>query len=214
MLIEPLGIGHKDLLAARLKQAKAGLSEYTFANLYLFRASHGYQVVRDRDVFIRGASYDGRTYLMPTTDVRGLDLPYLRELMREVDFLFPIPEAWLSAFPEGDFEVTYREGDQDYVYTVEKMSTYAGRRLHKKRNLLKQFLELYAHDAMPLTIGKLAEALFILEDWKNTSGMNPVDTDYGPCREALERYDELVLCGGIYYADGEPAGFVLGEEID
>jgi hypothetical protein len=23
-----------------------------------------------------------------------------------------------------------------------------------------------------------------------------------------------VLCGGIYYADGEPAGFVLGEEVN
>jgi uncharacterized protein len=32
--------------------------------------------------------------------------------------------------------------------------------------------------------------------------------------EALDRYEELVLCGGIYYADGEPAGFVLGEELN
>jgi hypothetical protein len=46
-----------------------------------------------------------------------------------------------------------------------------------------------------------------------TSKMNPGDTDYGPCREALDRYEELVLCGGIYYAGGEPAGFVLGEEL-
>ena len=43
--------------------------------------------------------------------------------------------------------------------------------------------------------------------------MNAADTDYAACREALDRYDELVLCGGIYYAEGEPAGFVLGEEV-
>jgi hypothetical protein len=40
------------------------------------------------------------------------------------------------------------------------------------------------------------------------------ETDYRPCREALDRYDELVLCGGIYYANDEPAGFVLGEELN
>ena len=29
----------------------------------------------------------------------------------------------------------------------------------------------------------------------------------------FERYEELILCGGIYYADGEPAGFIIGEDI-
>jgi len=44
--------------------------------------------------------------------------------------------------------------------------------------------------------------------------MDLADTDYAACLEALDRYEELVLCGGIYYADNEPAGFVLGEEIN
>jgi hypothetical protein len=97
---------------------------------------------------------------------------------------------------------------------VEKMSTYKGRNLHKKRNLLKQFLEQHAHDARPLTNDRLDEARFILKDWLATSAMKAEDTDYGPCLEALDRYEELVLCGGIYYADNEPAGFVLGEELN
>jgi hypothetical protein len=216
MLIEKLALAHKDLLTPRLKQVKAGLSEYTFANLYLFRANHDYDVLTDPDngVFIRGRSYDGHTYLMPTSDIRGVDRLFLKECMKGVDFLFPIPEEWLAAFPPGEFAIAFREGDRDYVYTVEKMSTYKGRSLHKKRNLLKQFLELYRHDALPLTTERLDEARFILRDWQASSGMRAADTDYAPCCEALDRYDELVLCGGIYYAEGEPAGFVLGEEVN
>ncbi len=214
MRSELLTIGHKDLLAARLKALHAPLSEYTFPNLYLFRANHRYEVVFDNDLFIRGRSYDGRVFLMPTVDVRGLDMSYLKDLMRGVEFLFPIPEAWLTAFSAEEFEVSFEEGDADYVYTVEKMSTYRGRHLHKKRNLLKQFLEHYAHDAKPLTNDRLDEARFILSDWLASSSMHEEDTDYRPCREALDRYEELVLCGGIYYADGEPAGFVLGEELN
>jgi uncharacterized protein len=216
MLIEKLGLAHKDLLTKRLKQVKAGLSEYTFANLYLFRESHHYELLTDIDqgVFIRGKSYDGHTYLMPTADVRTLDLPCLKELMKDVDFLFPLPEEWLSRFGADEFAVEFQEGDRDYVYTVEKMSTYKGRNLHKKRNLMKQFLELYKHDARPLTIDLLDQARFILKDWQATTEMSSADTDYAPCLEALDRYDELVLCGGIYYADGEPAGFLLGEEIN
>jgi uncharacterized protein len=214
MQIETLSILHKDLLAKRFRSLACPLAEYSFANLYLFRRSHDYEVIMDRDIFVRGRSYDRRQYLMPTTDVRALDPGYLKDLMRLAEFLFPIPEAWLTSFPPDEFETAFVEGDADYVYTVEKMSTYGGRRLHKKRNLLKQFLEAYPHDALPLTNDRLDHARFILQDWMNTSLIDPEETDYGPCREALDLYEELVLCGGIYYADNEPAGFLLGEELN
>ncbi len=214
MLIEKLDLRHKDLLTPRLKKAQAGLSEYTFANLYLFRQNHDYEVITDGDVFIKGTSYDGHRYLMPTTDVRILDSGHLKELMRTVDFLFPVPEAWLSYFGGYTFEIEYQEGDRDYVYTVEKMSSYKGRNLHKKRNLLKQFQALYRHDALPLTSDRLDQARFILKEWQATTEMDAADTDYTPCIEAIDRYDELILCGGIYFAEGEPAGFVLGEEVN
>jgi uncharacterized protein len=213
MLTEKLGLQHKDVLTPLLKEAQAGLSEYTFANLYLFRGNHDYEVIKDRIIFIKGKSYDHQTYLMPTVDLRTVDLGPFKELLASVDFLFPIPEPWLTAFPSGQFEIAFNEGDADYVFTVEKMSTYKGRNLHKKRNLLAQFLKLYPHDALPLTQERLDQARFILDDWQATSEMNAADTDYAACREALDRYDELVLCGGIYYAEGEPAGFVLGEEV-
>jgi hypothetical protein len=85
---------------------------------------------------------------MPTSDVRLIDTAYLRDLMRDVEFLFPIPEEWLAAFNAEEFEVTFAEGDADYVYTVEKMSTYRGRRLHKN---LRQFLALALGSALTTT---------------------------------------------------------------
>lgn len=214
MRIERLSLEHKDLLFRRLKETNTGISEYTFANLYLFRNNHEYEVIVDREVFVRGKSYDSHTYLMPTTDVREIETAYLAEMMRGAEFLFPVPEKWLTAFSPGQFEIEFKEGDADYIYTVEKMSTYKGRHLHKKRNLLKQFREAYTHDARPLTIDRLDEARFILNDWLETSSSSRDETDYVPCLEALDRYEELVLCGGIYYADNEPAGFVLGEELN
>lgn len=214
MSIERLGLHHKDVLAPLLQAITVPLSEYTFPNLYLFRKNHEYNVMIDTEVFIKGRTYDGHVYLMPTKDVRTLDIAALKERMRDVDYLFPVPEAWLSAFSPDAFEITFAEGDADYLYTVEKMSTLAGRKLHKKRNLLKQFAELYTSEALPLTNDHLDHARSVLEGWLAETGLNAEQTDYGPCREALDRYEELVLCGGITYADGEPAGFVLGEEVN
>lgn len=213
MQIEALDFRHKELLVPRLKAIPVALSEYTFANLYLFREKHNYEVLLNRALFIRGRSYDGRTYLMPTQDVRGMDLQSIRDLLAGVDFLFPIPEEWLSVFPSREFEVTFFRGDEDYLYSTEKMSTYKGRDLHKKRNLLKQFVTLYRHEALPLTNDRLGDARSILRDWMTSSEMNPAETDYAPCLEALDRYEDLGLCGGIFHAEGEPAGFMLGEEI-
>jgi hypothetical protein len=214
MQIERLDLRHKDLLAARLRKIVEPLSEFSFANLYLFREVHRYEVILDDHVFIRGRSYDGSRFVMPTEPPDRMGTACLKEQLSEADFLFPIPESWLSRFPSTEFEPEFREGDADYLYTVEKMSTYAGRRLHKKRNLMKQFVETYRHDALPLTGDRISDAHLVLEEWKAESGLDPAQSDLGPCREALQLYDELALCGGIYYADGEPAGFVLGEEVN
>jgi len=214
MRIEKLSLDHKDLLAPLLRAITVPLSEYCFANLYLFRESHGYEVLSDGDIFVKGRTYDGFTYLMPTRPAVQLDQARLKELLQSVDLLFPVPEEWLAAFDPGRYEVSFHEGDADYLYTVEKMSSLAGRKLHKKRNLLKQFVEGHRHEAMPLTTARLDDARLILDAWQQESTLDRGGTDYGPCREALDRYEELVLCGGIYYADGEPAGFVLGEEVN
>lgn len=211
---EPLDLRHKHLLTERLRKITVPLSEYSFANLYLFRDVHRYEVVLGDHLFIRGRTYDGHTFIMPTEPLDRMGTACLQDALSDADFLFPVPEEWLAALPVATFEADFREGDADYVYTVEKMSTYAGRRLHKKRNLLKQFVQSYRHEEHPLTNDRIQDARTVLEEWRKEVAAEPGETDYGPCREALERYDELVLCGGITYADGEPAGFVLGEEVN
>lgn len=214
MRSELLEFGHKDLLYDRLKSINTPIAEYSFANLYLFRDSHKYKVIFDKEIFVRGMSYDGFRYLMPTVDVTALDPDYLKELLRDVDFLFPIPERWMPAFDKHDFDFVSRTGDMDYIYAVDKMSTYKGRRLHKKRNLLKQFAGSYSHKSLPLTEDRKDQALFILDEWRSGSPEPAGETDYYPCRAALKMSEELALCGVIYYAEDEPAGFVLGEELN
>ncbi len=214
MVVERLNLGHKELLYERLKRIEVPISEYSFPNVYLFRDVHGYEVLHDRDIFLRGVSYDKGTYLMPTRAPRETDIPYLKEMIKTVDFLYPIPEAWLPLFSGDEFESSYKEADTDYIFTVEKMSTFRGRHLHKKRNLLKQFLTAYTHRELPLTNDRMKDAFLILDEWQTEAGQDEEQTDYPPCLEALRLYDELVLCGGIYYADDEPAGFIVGEELN
>lgn len=214
MTAETLGLHHKELLHERLKKLGLQVSEYSFPNLYLFRNEHRYEVVFiDSSVFIKGVTYDGFSYLMPTEPMGNLDTDYLMTLMETVDFLFPIPEEWRESLARPEFEISCTKGDMDYVYTVEKMSTFKGRHLHNKRNLLRKFTEGYRHEELPLTKDRIGDALFVLDQWQAESEHDINQTDYASCREALTLYDELILCGGIYYADGDAAGFIIGEEL-
>lgn len=214
MSLEKLGLEHRPLLHPRLKAVHASLSQYSFANLYLFREVHDYHVLKvPEGIFVRGRTYDGGRFLMPTEEVQSEQSDAVLGLLEDGAFLFPVPEEWLPAF-EGKKAVSGAvEDDSDYVYTTEKLSTYRGQKLHGQKNLLNQFLSRYAPDAKPLTPERINDARAVLDVWQTDVGGERSATDYYPCLEALERSEELVLCGGIYYVDEEPAGFILGEEI-
>jgi hypothetical protein len=214
MSTEPLALTHHSLLHDRLRAIDLPISEFSFANLYLFRETHKYVVLNDgEEIWIGGHSYDGHSYLMPTSDVRRTDPERLARFAESVDHLFPIPEEWLSAFPEDRFTRIFEEGDSDYLYDTEKIATFAGKKLHKKKNLLNFFKKHYSHEAEPLTENRVPDAEVVLNAWQEESGQGPWKTDYAPAKEALERMEELELCGGIWYVEGEPSGYILGEEI-
>jgi hypothetical protein len=97
---------------------------------------------------------------------------------------------------------------------VEQLATYKGSKFHDKKNLLNQFLSLYTPQARPLTQELMKDAQNILDAWQEDIGGEKASTDYFPCQDGLRLYDELVLCGGIYYVNEEPAGFIIGEEIN
>ena len=142
-----------------------------------------------------------------------MDPEHLSRIAGIADYLYPIPEEWLDAFPDDWYSTSYDEGESDYLYRTERIATFAGKELHKKKNLLNFFLKHYSHDAQPLTEAKIPDALSILESWQEESGKKEEYTDYDAAREALLLMDELVLCGGIWYADRKPSGYILGEEI-
>jgi len=192
------------------------LSEYSFANIFLFRDKHDYEVLLCKELpLIKGKTYDGKTFIMPAYDILEHGLDCLLDVKDEADFFFPFDEARVKAFESLPVEISYEDGDSDYIYTSEKMCTYKGRKLHKKRNLLKNFKLDYDHYSKPLTPqDNIEDARYILDKWQEDIPATIEETDYKACLEVLHLYKELAVCGIVYYAEGKPAGFVMGEELN
>ncbi len=218
MTREKLNYEHRTLLQPLLQNIHIPLSEYCFANLYFFRETHSYELISSGSrYFLAGLSYDKKRYLMPLEDIPN-NPDYCRELIQTgrdegFDMLFPIAETWLPALEDWNMEKDFLENDSDYIYTVEKMQHYPGRKLHKKRNLLKQYETLYCPHEEALSEENIHEALALLENWQKTSPQNMEDSDYHQCREALEKREQFRLRGAVFYADENPSGFMLGEAV-
>ncbi len=215
MQFKPLEYSDRESLAQILRARNSFLSEYSFTNAYLFRNPHKYEVAVTKNcTFLRGVTYDGTTYLMPVCPLEIIPLEVLIEMASTVDCIFPVQEEWLSFFPENLFEYKYLDGDSDYMYHTEHLATLAGRKLSKKRNLLKQYKELYQREDFWIDDARIEDCLKILDMWCQELGDEAISTDCGETKEALEKINEFNLRGMIFYADGKPSGFVLGEELN
>jgi len=98
----------------------------------------------------------------------------------------------------------------DYLYLRDDLARLEGRKFHRKRNRVRHFLSLYECVSRPITRDRVGDALSILEQWREA---NEREGDYRPAREALEKMTDLGLTGLVYYIEGRPVAYAMGERM-
>jgi hypothetical protein len=213
-----------------------GISEFTFANIYLFRKTHSYRIGKipcgpQRDTGRRSGSGSDRErgesrradesalYVITGAEKgeRFLMLPFgipppdvLSQLMEGCSFIKCVSESQVPELRTLGFEVSEDRDNFDYIYLKSDLAELKGRRFHRKKNLVNAFVNQHNYEGRPLDESRLGDALEVIEEWRKERSDG---ADYEAAREAVEKSEELVLCGGIYYVDGRPAAYSLGEEI-
>lgn len=185
-----------------------GISEFTFANIYLFRNIHHYRITRlPDDLFaITGKDDDKPFFMLPF----GLpDKSLLEELFSKFVSMKCVSEQQSNVLAQMGYYVEEDRDNFDYIYSRADLVNLNGRQMHTRKNLLNSFLKKHNGIAKPLLDEYTDDALKVLEQWRQARGDAG---DYAACREGLEQMYELQLCGGIYYVSERPVGFTLGEE--
>jgi uncharacterized protein len=214
MLVEPLLLSHQTLIKERFSKLNLHISEYSFANLFLFRKLHQYQVIiLEEEVFIKGITRDQVSFIMLTAFPTPPIYPKMKEVLTQNSILFPIPENWLPFLEKYIISASFKEEESDYLFKASKLAAYPGRHLSKKRNLVKQLLRYYKVTAEDLSIHNMSDALVVLKSWQEEHGLSSNEADLKACQEAIHYYHELNLHGRLVYIDQNPAGFIIGEWI-
>lgn len=214
-ITENIELAHHELLAGRFRRMHLNVSDYTFANVYLFRNISRYRIrTKSCGTFISAYNAKGQNYIMPLASPADCSKETLAEFLDANNFFFPIPEEWLPYFPSDAFSVSYDESESDYIYLTSRMASFSGKQFTRHRNHLNQFFSSYRAAGHPLASENITDALTVLQVWQDESGVSAAKTDYAVCAEALNNFSALALWGTMYYIDGIPAGFIIGEALN
>lgn len=133
------------------------------------------------------------------------------EQCRELQELYP-DKFWY----EGDRNAS------DYCYSIDKLCTLSGKKLHAKRNHIHRFEENFPkwHTEV-ITKDNLAQCLSLAKDWEQEMAEAGLE-DWGSQEGekalylSMEHYEELELEGLILYGEegcDKPLAFTMGQKI-
>lgn len=204
-----VSIDMRPVLHPKFQALADGISEFTFANIYLFRRAHNYRISRlENGLFvITGRDKEKPFFMLPF----GLpDENIIRELFNNYRVMKAVSGQQAEILATMGYSVCEDRDNFDYLYSREDLVNLTGRKFHKKKNLLNIFIRNNEYQAKPLLEEYRDDALQILERWNN---QHDEPNDFLAAREALEKMWPLQLCGGIFYIEGQPVAYCLGEEV-
>lgn len=117
-------------------------------------------------------------------------------------------------FPQ-KFEITVDTDVFDYIYSLEKMATLAGKKLHSKRNHIKRFEENNNWSFETITLEDIPQCIELCCRWvEESSGNGNTRAEHMALTRVFENYQALGLEGGVLCSGNEVIGFTIGERLN
>ncbi|MGB5988076.1 MAG: phosphatidylglycerol lysyltransferase domain-containing protein [Desulfobacterales bacterium] len=166
---DPITLDRQSAYREKLALMPEKASDYSFINLWGWSEEHGLQ----------WSWQEGCAWILQTLPTPSLWAPVgawqslnWTRLLAEG----PLAQMPMARIPQQLADVieaqlgrrailTPARGHWDYLYSVADLTQLKGKRFHKKKNLLNQFLRNYEFSYQPLTARESAHALALQEDW-------------------------------------------------
>ena len=229
-------LSDKPLLDNYLCKAAAPVCDYTFTNIYAWQTLYqtvwaeveGALVVRfwldgEYGYMVVGAEDYSRvmTALLAETKESGARLRLVGMTNEDVE-RFKVWAAENGGMER--FAICDNPDYRDYIYSVEDLSTLAGRKYQPKRNHINKFESKYTYEFKELTPEYFQECLCLECRWQLRKAVmdNPEVAKEHECKDTAEKtairrafdaYAELGLYGGVLLVNGHVAAFTYGSAM-
>lgn len=208
-----ISLEYQEILSKILKKTTTLLSEYSFANFFLFAQVYDYRISIISDtVIITGKDSGGTFAVFPCTLPSMQIINTIVKNNYYIKMISSVQKHTLLELipPTQKIMLVANEGDFDYMYKRENLELLSGRKFHKKRNQVNFFQKSYpVHRTEPITPQNVQEVCRVLNIWKRHHGKT--EDDYQAIIRGLLNFRKLPLFGQITYVNNVSAGFVIGE---
>ena len=196
---------------------------YCFQVLYLWAEACEFRICFDGGLMLVKTLIDCRhNFLYPVGEG---DVAAAVERMMRYDeakacpfHLFQIPAKGKKLLEEnfpGKFVFESERGEEEYIYSTEKLATLAGSKLQHKRNHINYFEQNYRWSFEPLTATNMEQCRDFNRRWFE---MQREAGDFGEMlrselraiEKAFAEWDTLGLDGALLRADGQVAAYSVG----
>jgi hypothetical protein len=213
----PLAITDRQLLDELFQAIRPTVSELCFANLFLFRRVHRYNLCRlDNCLLVSGCGYDGQPYFLPPlSGDRGLAA---HRLLADGQTLYGIDEQFLAEhLAGGNYRISADRDNDDYLYRRSDLAELPGKAFHKKKNRINYFTARHEYTVEEFSVAHLAGAISLLNDWQRVHQLvasKSLAAEIDATREGLVLAAEIGLTGVTVLVGGSVAAFALGEMLN
>lgn len=199
-------------------------ADFNFGNIYMWDKKYKQYLSRYEDRIIIKLRYEDRPFfafpvgngpLKETLDAMKHYADYHGWRFRISGVTEEYKESLEELYP-GKFEFREDTALFDYIYDIEKLCTYSGKKLHGKKNHCNRFEADHNWSFIPLTPEWIPACLEMLDDWmnKNSERLLPsIQEEYVSILRGFLSFKELGLFGGVLMADGKIVGFSVGSII-
>lgn len=201
--------------------------EYTFGNIYLWRAAYKTLVAAyDGFVICRWISENGPAYSLPIG--KGDFRAAVNEIIADAQLLgakariYGVTETYKnvleSDFP-GGFVFEYDDGSNDYIYNTSDLASLSGKKFHSKRNHITNFKKNNPDWCFEeINESNISECISLHTNWIEEKEDPSSDTDFSLEFEAVltgfENYRQLGFKGGLIRVAGKPIAYTYGERLN
>jgi hypothetical protein len=213
----PLDLEDKIPLDDLFRRLQPRISEFTFANLYLFRLAHEYRLTMvDDALVILGRGYGGEPYfLLPPAD--GCEEALFR-LLGEGLTLYGADGRFIDSYlSAGEAEIVPDRDSFDYLYLRQELAELPGNRFHRKKNRISYFSRRHAYSIEQYGESHLQGCLDLIDEWRRVREElenSSVALEAAANAEALRMAAPLGLEGVVTLVEGKVKAFALGERLN
>lgn len=209
----------------RFAEDSRNACEYTFANNYIWRKTYDVHVAELYGcAVIRFRSGEDYIYSYPAGagDKKAAVLELRRICRRENSKLLLSPlcesdQKQLAGWFPGEFLIFGNRDNYDYIYSREKLSTLAGKKLHGKRNHIARFKDGDDWSYEPMNEENLEECRQMTYSWirmRSEKWNEEMEEEVMVLHEGFDHMKELGLVGGVLRKGGEMVAFSMGEPLN